>query len=61
MANFNKVLLMGNLTRDPQLKYTPSQQPVCELGIAVNRRFKTAAGEDREEVTFVDCTAWGNR
>ena len=61
MASFNKVLLLGNLTRDPALKYTPSQQAVCEIGVAVNRKFKTASGEDREEVTFVDCTAWGKQ
>ena len=61
MASFNKVLLLGNLTRDPALKYTPNQQAVCEIGVAVNRKFKTASGEDREEVTFVDCTAWGKQ
>src|SRR5580765_3443988 len=61
MASFNKVMLLGNLTRDPALKYTPSQQAVCEIGVAVNRKFKTASGEDREEVTFVDCTAWGKQ
>jgi single-strand DNA-binding protein len=59
MASFNKVLLMGNLTRDPQLKYLPSQTAVAEFGIACNRKFKSAQGEDREEVTFVDCAAFG--
>ena len=59
MASYNKVLLMGNLTRDPQLKYLPSQMAVVEFGIAVNRKFKAANGEDREEVNFIDCTAWG--
>jgi single-strand DNA-binding protein len=59
MASFNKVLLMGNLTRDPQLKYLPSQTAVAEFGIACNRKFKSAQGEDREEVTFVDCSAFG--
>ncbi len=59
MASFNKVILMGNLTRDPQLKYLPSQTAVVEFGLACNRRFKTQAGEDKEEVTFVDCTAFG--
>ncbi len=59
MASFNKVLLMGNLTRDPQLKYLPSQMAVAEFGVACNRKFRTAAGEDREEVTFVDVTAFG--
>ena len=61
MASYNRVLLMGNLTRDPALRYTPSQQPVCEFGVACNRKFKTANGEDREEVTFVDVTAWGKQ
>jgi single-strand DNA-binding protein len=59
MASFNKVLLMGNLTRDPQMKYLPSQTAVAEFGLACNRKFHTANGEDREEVTFVDCTAFG--
>ena len=53
MASFNKVILMGNLTRDPQLKYLPSQTAVVEFGLACNRKFKTQAGEDKEEVTFV--------
>lgn len=59
MSSYNKVMLMGNLTRDPQVKYLPTQTVVAEFGIAVNRKFKTATGEDREEVTFVDCTAFG--
>lgn len=59
MANFNKVFLMGNLTRDPELRFTPSNQAVANFGIAVNRRYTTAEGERREEVTFVDCEAWG--
>lgn len=57
--NFNKVLLMGNLTRDPQMKYLPSQTAVAEFGIAINRKWKTQQGEEREEVTFVDCSAFG--
>ena len=61
MASFNRVLLMGNLTRDPQLKYLPSQMAVVEFGIACNRKFRTAAGEDREEVTFVDVTSFGKQ
>jgi single-strand DNA-binding protein len=47
MASYNKVLLMGNLTRDPQLKYLPSQMAVVEFGLAVNRRYRTQGGEDR--------------
>jgi single-strand DNA-binding protein len=59
MASFNKVVLMGNLTRDPQMKYLPSQMACTEFGLAINRKFRTAQGEDREDVTFVDCTAFG--
>ena len=59
MANFNKVLLVGNLTRDPELKHTPSNQAVAQIGLAVNRNFQTKDGEKREETTFVDCEAWG--
>src|SRR5215207_1145566 len=61
MASFNRVLLMGNLTRDPQLKYLPSQTAVAEFGLACNRKFRTANGEDREEVTFVDVSAFGKQ
>ena len=59
MANYNKVILMGNLTRDPQMRYLPSQTPVVDFGLAVNRRFKTQSGESKEETTFVDCSAFG--
>ena len=59
MASFNKVILMGNLTRDPQMKYLPSQTAVVEFGLACNRKYRTQSGEDKEEVTFVDCTAFG--
>jgi single-strand DNA-binding protein len=61
MASYNKVFLMGNLTRDPQVKHLPSQMVVAEFGLAVNRRYKTATGEDKEEVAFVDCTAFGRQ
>jgi single-strand DNA-binding protein len=59
MPNYNKVLLMGNLTRDIELKYTPSNQAVANIGLAINRRYKTKEGETREEATFIDCEAWG--
>lgn len=59
MANFNKVFLMGNLTRDPQLSYLPSQTPVAELGLAVNRRWTGKDGERKEDTCFVDCRAFG--
>ncbi len=58
MASFNKVILMGNLTRDPDLRSTPSGSPVCELGIATNRRF-VVNGQERDESCFVDITVWG--
>ena len=59
MANFNKVLLMGNLTRDPQLSYLPSQTAVVDFGLAVNRRWKSKEGQDRDETCFIDCRAFG--
>lgn len=59
MANFNKVLLMGNLTRDPELRVTPGGLSICKLGLAVNRNYTTKEGEKREETTFVDCDAFG--
>ena len=60
MASFNKVILMGNLTRDPEVRYIPSGSAVTELGLAVNRTwFDKSANERREEVTFVDVTLWG--
>ncbi len=57
-GSVNKVFLMGNLTRDVELKYTPSNQPVATFGLAMNRRYRTREGENREETTFVDCEAW---
>ncbi len=59
MASFNKVILLGNLTRDPEVRYTPKGSAVCDLGIAVNRVYTTDSGEKREEATFVDVTFWG--
>src|SRR5919204_1388909 len=59
MANLNKVLLLGNVTRDPEIRYTPKGSAVCDLGVAVNRSYTTDSGEKREEVTFVDVTLWG--
>jgi single-strand DNA-binding protein len=56
--NYNKVILMGNLTRDPELRYLPSNTPVVEFGLAVNRKWKKD-GETQEETCFVDCTAFG--
>ena len=59
MANYNRIILVGNLTRDPQLKYLPSQLPVVEFGMAVNHKFKTRDGQDRDEVLFIDCACFG--
>jgi len=59
MASFNKVFLMGNLTRDPQLSYLPSQTAVVDFGLAVNRRWTGKDGQSRDEVCFVDCRAFG--
>lgn len=59
MASFNKVILVGNLTRDPELRYTPKGTAVAKIGIAVNRVYTNEAGEKKEEVTFVDVDVWG--
>ena len=58
MASFNKVILLGNLTRDPEIRYTPKGSAVCDLGIAVNRQYTLENGERREEVTYVDVVLW---
>src|ERR1700740_1539216 len=58
MASFNKVILLGNLTRDPEVRYTPKGSAVCDLGIAVNRVYTTDSGDKREEVTYVDVVLW---
>ncbi len=60
MSNLNKVLLMGRLTRDPELRYTPQGTAVTDIGLAINRTW-TDNGERREEVTFVDVTVWGKQ
>ncbi len=59
MASYNKVLLMGNLTRDIELKSIAGGQNVAKMGLAVNRRWTGQDGQQKEEVTFVDCEAWG--
>ncbi len=61
MASYNKVMLLGNCTRDPEVKYTPKGSAVTDLGIAVNRYYTTDSGEKREETTFVDVTMWGRQ
>lgn len=59
MPNLNKVMLMGNLTRDIELRHTASNTAIAKFGLAINRKWKTPEGEQREEVTFVDCDAFG--
>ncbi len=61
MAGFNKILLMGNLTRDPQLSYTPSQTAVVDFGLATNRQWTGQDGTQRKETCFVDCRAFGRQ
>jgi single-strand DNA-binding protein len=59
MASFNKVILMGNVTRDPELRYTPKGTAMAKIGLAVNRTWKSETGETKEEVTFVEIDAFG--
>src|SRR5271157_3011859 len=61
MASFNKVILAGNLTRDPELRYTPKGLAIARFGLAINRTWKTETGEQKEEVTFVDVDAFGRQ
>ena len=59
MASFNKVILMGNLTRDPELRYTPKGTAIAEISLAINRKWKSETGEAKEEVTFVEVATYG--
>ena len=61
MANLNKVMLIGNLTRDPELRVTPKGTAICQFGLAINRTFKDESGATRDETTFVDIEAWGKQ
>src|SRR5712691_10300007 len=61
MANFNKVILAGNLTRDPELRYTPKGVAIAKFGLAINRTWKSETGETKEEVTFVDVDAFSRQ
>ena len=61
MASYNRVLLMGNLTRNPEIRYTPSGTAVSDLGLAVNESFKNKAGETVEQVCYVDVVVWGRQ
>ena len=60
MASYNRVILVGNTTRDPEVRYTPSGLAVCDIGLAVNDRRKDNSGQWIEETTFVDVTLWGS-
>ncbi len=61
MASFNKIILIGNLTRDPEVRYTPKGAAVCDVSIAVNRKWRDEAGNSHEEVTFVEIVVWGKQ
>ncbi len=61
MASFNKVILAGNMTRDPELRYTPSGKAIAKFALAVNRNWTTETGEKKEEVTFIDIDAFGRQ
>jgi single-strand DNA-binding protein len=61
MASLNKVFLMGNLTRDPEVRHTPKGTAVGDLGMAINMRYRTADGVDRDEVCYVDVVVWGRQ
>jgi len=61
MASYNKVILMGNLTRDPELRYTPKGMAIAKIALAVNRKWRNEAGETKEEVTFIDVDSFGKQ
>jgi len=61
MPSYNKVILVGHLTRNPEVRYTQNQTPVANTGLGINRRWKTQDGQEHDEVCFVDLTVWGSR
>ncbi|MEW6097121.1 MAG: single-stranded DNA-binding protein [bacterium] len=61
MANYNRVILAGNLTRDPELRYIPTGQPVTNFTVAINRNYTTQTGERREETSFIPIVVWGKQ
>jgi single-strand DNA-binding protein len=61
MSSLNKVLLIGNLTRDPEVRYTPKGTAIADIGLAINRVYSGDDGEKKEEVTFIDVTLWGRQ
>ena len=61
MPALNKVLLIGNLTRDPELRVTQKGTPICQFSMAINRKWRTESGQEQEEVVYIDCEAWGKQ
>lgn len=61
MASYNRILLLGNLTKDPELKYIPSGQAVCTMRMAVSEKFRTRDGQDKEDTLFIDVVVWGKQ
>ena len=61
MASYNKVILLGNLTRDPELRVTPKGTAICQFSLAVNRQYRDESGNQREEASFIDVEAWGRQ
>ena len=61
MSSYNKTILIGNLTRDPELRYTPSGTAIAKINLAINHKYRTQSGETREEVTFVEVDAFGQQ
>ena len=61
MAAFNKAILIGNLTRDPEMRVTPKGTAICQFGLAISRSWKDESGQTREETAFIDIEAWGKR
>lgn len=61
MAGYNRVILLGNLTRDPQLRYLPNNMAVCDLRLAVSRKFRDRDGNQKEDTCFIDLVAWGRQ
>src|SRR5512137_1856578 len=61
MSSYNRVILLGNMTREPQVRFTPSQTAVAEFGVATSRKWKSQSGEEKTESCFVDCTMFGKR
>ena len=59
MRGFSKAIIVGNLTRDPELRSTPNGASVCSFSVAVNRTYRDASGDQKEDVSFIDCSAWG--